>query len=594
MCRQCEVSDFTPLMSSSSVEKIKEKLDVSDVIGSYLKIEKAGQNFKAKCPFHNEKTPSFFISPNRGSYYCFGCGAKGDIFTFVQEFEGTDFIGALKVLAERAGVSLDDVPRKDTSEMDRLYSVMEMASSFFQKHLEHSSDAQGYLSKRGLTQETIESWKVGFVPNDWRLLYSYLKEKGVTETEMEKTGLIKRKDASVHGEHAWYDVFRGRIMFPIFDISGRIIAFSGRILVDDPKAPKYLNSPETVLFKKSETLYGLHKAKTEIRKKDYTILVEGQLDLLMCHQAGFSNAVASSGTAFTEAHLMKLQRLSNRLTLAFDSDKAGFTAANKSAVLALSLGMEVKIVDLPSGSDPAELILHDSEAWKDALKSGKHLIDFYLDNLLREKHNERALAKEIEKKVLPYIAMIQSSIEQAHFVAQIVKKTGIRDDAIWNDLRKIPKGIPATPSGVSVPHSDDIIRRRKDHIEGRLAGIVLWQEGIDAPIVDPTKLRTRMVGIAGETYIVNLFREKLTQSNELIFEAEAYYGTGTNLSQDVEELLFNFEEDVLRDRFVEVMKELGQAESDKDEKRAGELLVRCQEISTELARLSKRRIESNN
>ncbi len=580
-------------MSSSSVEKIKEKLDVSDVIGSYLKLEKAGQNFKAKCPFHNEKTPSFFISPARGNYYCFGCGAKGDIFTFVQEFEGTDFIGALKVLAERAGVSLDDAPRKDTSEIDRLFAVMEMASEFFQKNLTQSDDAKKYLTQRGLTLETIDSWKVGFVPNEWRLLYSFLKDKGVTETEMEKTGLIKRKDATGEGEHGWYDVFRGRIMFPIFDISGRVIAFSGRILVPDDKAPKYLNSPETVLFKKSETLYGLHKAKTEIRKKDYTILVEGQLDLLMCHQAGFANAVASSGTAFTEAHLMKLQRLSNRLTLAFDSDKAGFAAANKSAVLALSLGMEVKIVDLPKGSDPAELILEDSEAWKEALRSGKHLIDFYLDNLLREKHDERTLAKEIEKKVLPYIVMIQSSIEQAHFVSQITKKAGIRSESIWNDLRKIPKGVPATIEHENTVQTNDVIRRRKDHIEGKLAGIVLWQEGTENPIVEPTKLRTRMVGIAGEEYVVKLFREKIDHTNELIFEAESYYGSGTNLVQDVEELLFNFEEDILRDRFVEVMKELGQAEGEKDEKRSAELLKRCQDISTELAKLSKRRIESN-
>jgi DNA primase len=383
-------------------------------------------------------------------------------------------------------------------------------------------------------------------------------------------------------------------MFPIFDISGRVIAFSGRILVDDPKAPKYLNSPETVLFKKSETLYGLHKAKTEIRKKDYTILVEGQLDLLMCHQTGFSNAVASSGTAFTEAHLMKLQRLSNRLTLAFDSDKAGFTAANKSAVLALSLGMEVKIVDLPSGSDPAELILHDSEAWKDALKSGKHLIDFYLDNLLREKHNERALAKEIEKKVLPYIAMIQSSIEQAHFVAQIVKKTGIRDDAIWNDLRKIPKGIPATPSGVSVPHSDDTIRRRKDHIERHLVGIAFWQEALDKPMFDSIKLRARMVGIAGEQYVSELFRGKKEHSNELVFEAEAYYGSEVNLISGIEELLFNFEKDIIQDKLGEIMKEINQAQASGDEKLNGELLIQFQEITNKREELSKRRIESNN
>lgn len=576
-------------MSSSSVEQIKEKLEVSDVIGSYIKLEKAGANFKGKCPFHNEKTPSFFVSPSRGSYYCFGCGAKGDIFTFVQEFEGLDFVGSLKLLAERAGVVLENTTRGDTSEKERLYGILETATLFFESNLPEAKEARAYLIKRGLTEETIRLWRVGFVLKDWRLLYAHLKSKGVSEVDMEKVGLIKKTDKGGSGELAYYDVFRGRIMFPIFDGSGRVVAFSGRILEDDPKAPKYLNSPETVLFNKSETLYGLDKAKLDIRKKDYSILVEGQLDILMCHQAGFSNTVASSGTAFTVEHLQKLQRLSNRLTLAFDSDKAGFTAANKSAVLALSLGMEVKIVEMPKGTDPAELILNNIDGWKEALRNSKHLIDFYLDALILEGHDKRVLAKEVEKKVLPYIGMLGSAIEQSHFISQVSKRTGIREDAIWNDLRRIPRGIPSADQGGEKKIVDKEVRHRKSYLERRLAGIIWWREGLPDNTLDTTKLRVRMISVAGDKYVSEMLTELERHKEELIFEAESYYDSVQKLEKDIEELCFNFEEDILRERFVVSMNELQKAEDAKDEKRSAELLNMCQAISVQLAELSKKR-----
>lgn len=578
-------------MSSSSVEKIKEKLDVADVIGSYVKLEKAGANFKGKCPFHNEKTPSFFVSPNRGNYYCFGCGAKGDIFTFVQEFEGLDFVGSLKLLADKAGVSLDDFPRKDNSEKDRLHEVLEQATAFFEDNLKKSPTAQAYLKKRGLTEETVEFWRVGFTPKDWRLLHSHLKEKGVSEKDMERVGLIKKKEAGLEGEN-YYDVFRGRIMFPIFDVSGRVIAFSGRILEEDPKSPKYLNSPETELFNKSETLYGLDKAKVEIRKRDYTVLVEGQLDILMSHQEGFPNTVASSGTAFTIDHLRKLQRLSNRLMLAFDADKAGFVAANKSAVLGLSIGMEVKIAELPKGSDPAELIKEKLDVWKVALRNGKHLIDFYLDNLIAEKHDNRALAKEVEKKVLPYIGLISSSIEQSHFVSQVSKKTGIREDAIWNDLRKLPRGIQTGSVETLEQSVEKEIKKRKNYIEERVVGIIFWQEGKEEKTIDPVKLRIRLISIVGDKYAADLFKASELKNEELVFQAESYYESGDALEKDIEELMSNFEEDILRERFVVTMNELQEAESSKDEKRGKELLEVCQGLSVRLAELSKKRLSA--
>lgn len=575
---------------SSSVEKIKEKLDVQDVIGTYIKLEKAGGNFKAVCPFHNEKTPSFFVSPSRGTYYCFGCGAKGDIFTFVEEFEGTDFLGALKLLADRAGVELERTNPKERGEKERLLEVLELATLFFENNLLQNKDAQAYLQKRGLTPDTIKSWRIGYAINDWRQLHTHLKGLKVSDLEMEKTGLIKRSDRAK--EDGFYDVFRGRIIFPLGDTTGKIVAYSGRIFDEVPDAPKYLNSPETALFNKSETLYGFDRAKALIRKKDYSLLVEGQMDLLMCHQAGFNNAVATSGTAFTEAHLLKLQRLSNKILFAFDSDSAGFMAANKSSVLALSLGMEVKLAELPKGSDPAELILNDISLWKESLRKSKHLIDFYLDNLINQKLEGRRLVKEVEKNVLPYVARLKSSIEQSHFVSQISKRTGIREEAVWDDLRKIPRGVTQEnelkEGGRRV---DEETRKRKNYIMRRILGILFWQEGEKERQIDTDALRLSLISIAGDEYVAKALREYSKEKDEVIFEAESYYSEKSDPSHELEELLLNFEEDILRELYVSMWHELEIAERAKDEKKSKELLNKCQDISQKLAELSKKRIK---
>ncbi|OHA99540.1 MAG: DNA primase [Candidatus Zambryskibacteria bacterium RIFCSPHIGHO2_12_FULL_43_12b] len=571
-------------MKSSSVDKIKERLDIVSVVGSYLKLEKAGSNFKARCPFHNEKTPSFFVSPSRNSYYCFGCGAKGDIFTFAQEFEGLDFIGALKMLAERAGVELERFDPKNRGERDELYSILETARSYFTENLNENKKAIEYLTDRGLKEETVKTWRLGYAQNEWRNLYSHFISLGMSAKKMIEAGLIKRSDTL--REDGYYDVFRGRIIFPIFDVSGRPVAFSGRIFDEAPDAPKYLNSPETPLFVKSETLYGLDKAKIGIRKKDYSMLVEGQMDLLMCHQAGFDNAVASSGTAFTEAHLERLKRLSNRIIFVFDSDSAGFQASLKSATLALSLGMEVKLAELPKGEDPAELIKKDLDAFRNSIKNSKHLIDFHLDRLLASGFEDRNLIKEIEKKILPYVTKLQSSIEQSHFVSQIAKKAGIKEEAIWDDLRRTARTEISAKENKEFTHYEG---KSKNHLERRLYGILFWQEGEKNRLFDTEKLRLNILTILGEKEMVEALRGYEEQKNELIFEAEQYYENKDGVEKELEELLMNFKEDSLRKRFVIVMKELQEAEDKKDDKKAKELLKRCQEITEQLAELSKKR-----
>jgi len=457
-----------------NVEAIKERLDIAEVVGSYITLQKAGVNFKAKCPFHNEKTPSFLISTARQSYYCFGCGEKGDIFTFVEKMEGVDFKAALKTLAEKAGVELVYERSENKDEKDKLYSVLEDATLFFETNFKEHKEAQDYLASRGISEESIKNWRLGFAPEEWRLLENHLKTLGYDESILLKAGLVKRPDDASGKEP--YDVFRGRLIFPLFDTSGKVIAFSGRALAKDA-VPKYLNSPDTPLFTKSEVLYGLDKAKDEIRKKDYAVLVEGQMDLVLSHQAGVKNTVASSGTAFTQMHLERLKRLSNRIIFAFDGDAAGFKAAEKSTTLALALGMEPKVAILPEDKDPADLVREAPEKWKDVLRESKHAIEVFLSAIIKSETDSRKVGKQIEKKILPLVMLLGSSIERAHFVSVIAKQSGIREEIIWEDLRKV-KALDT----LRVEQKPDdkketaAVRPVRDMVEERLTEVVLWQK----------------------------------------------------------------------------------------------------------------------
>src|SRR3972149_5550617 len=300
----------------SPVEQIKDRLSIIDVISSYLKLEKAGQNFKARCPFHNEKTPSFFVSPSRNSYHCFGCNRGGDIFTFTEEIEGVSFSDALKTLAERAGVTLTATGNKEREENKKSYDLLEAATKFFETNLLRSETVKNYIKARGLKEETVRNFRLGFAPDGWSNLLDYLKAKGFPEKLIEENGLI------IKCQKGYYDRFRGRIMFPLSDSQGRVVGFTGRIFDDGSKPSsakategKYVNSPETVLYNKSKILYGYDKAKREMLKEDFCIIVEGQMDLLMAHQAGTANSVAVSGTALSEEHIKLIKRFTETIML---------------------------------------------------------------------------------------------------------------------------------------------------------------------------------------------------------------------------------------------------------------------------------------
>jgi len=566
-------------MSSKSVEQIKERLPIADVVSTYIKLDHAGANMRGKCPFHNEKTPSFMVSPGRNSYYCFGCGAKGDIFTFVQEFEKLDFKEALKMLADRAGVILesyrDPVTQKEDDERDRLRKIMEAATSYFEGELSKDTHTLDYLHTRGLEEKTIKEWRLGSTKKGWSNLYDNLKVIGYTDADIEKAGLAKK------GNHGFYDRFRSRVMFPIFDPTGKVIAFTGRCKEweaevkndketgEEIKDAKYLNSPDTILFDKSRTLYGFHVAKTAIAKWKYSLLVEGQMDLLMCQQAGFNNAVATSGTALTRQQLEMLGRFSKNLLIAYDGDKAGVEAARRAWTLALSLGIDVKIAPISLGDDPADIIKKDPSIFKEIVKKGMHIVEFYLKALMSRNLGERELGKEIESEILPYIKAIDSPIDQSHFITLVATRTSIKEEALIAALRKTP------PPGATVP-TTFVAKLR----ETKISDTVLSQQ-------HSSKHRL----IAG-TYLILHNEEKAKAyienaeeiKDELQFVVEEWLAKSGQTPEVYLNDLLKFEEkEKLQKELKEAMREYLKSEQDGDSVKAGEFLKRSDEIRIGLA-----------
>jgi len=568
-------------MSQNDIQKIKERLGIKELIESYIKVEKSGKNFKARCPFHNEKTPSFYISPDRDNYYCFGCGAKGDILTFVQEFENVDFSEALKNLAEKTGVKISSYSKESESKSKKMYEILEITTAFYEKNLSENKEAIQYLKLRGLTEETIKEWRLGFALSGWRTCYEFLKDKGFTEDQIEKVGLIKKGDK---GDS--YDRLRSRIMFPIFDASGRPIAFTGRIFGSEDDTAKYINSPETELFKKSDILFGFDRAKTSIRKNNFSILVEGQMDTLMCHQAGYINTIASSGTALTENQLKNMSRLSNRMVIAYDSDNAGFKASERAWEMALSFGMDIKIAPIPKGSDPADVIKDSPEEWKSLIKKSKHIIELLIDKIENEEEDSREKGHLVSERLIPYLVQIKSEIDRSHFVKKISERFKIPEDAIYNEI-KIKKGATKNMKPTNNLESSTIRKKDEMSVEKRLFGIVSWQESIKDSSIDTESIKTKIKEIVGIQEYDNIFESVKGVLEDIIYAVEITFENKVNLDKEVDELLQNLNLKYLNNKREKLVLSLKKAEGDKDEEKENELLKQISDISKEIQKISQ-------
>lgn len=565
---------------SSNAEQIKEKLDIVDVISSYIKVEKAGINFKARCPFHNEKTPSFFISPSRQSFYCFGCGEKGDIFSFVEKFEGLDFRGALTNLANKAGIEITNIKdEKSGEEKEKLFEIMEEATKIFEFNLKQNKNALDYLKNRGLTDESISKWRIGFAKDEWRNLHDELIAKGFSKELLLSVGVLKKvlNEGDTQKIEKYYDTFRNRIMFPICDNLGRVIAFSGRSLNPDDKTPKYLNSPETKLFYKSEVLYGLHLAKNNIRKLDYAVLVEGQLDLVMSHQANVLNTVASSGTALTFLHLQKIQKISNRAIIAYDSDEAGHKASIKAGEMALSLGMETKIATLKEGEDPASVIKNDPKDWIEALKKSEHIIDFVLSKILKEKEG-RNLTKEIINTVLPLVSLLKSDIEKSQFIRKIALKLGVKEDDVREDLNKIKLNRQNELENSN--YTSPKMNSPTIGLERLLVSMIFLEESKNEGKEKKLKERWQKFTKENIDTILDKYRE---EKDSMVFEAEIY-NDKNNIEKISEDILNRVEIQYLKNEFGRQMTLLDKKNISTEEE--GEIKKQLEEIQNRIKQIN--------
>jgi len=429
----------------NQIEEIKRKVDIVALIGEYVSLKKAGRNYKALCPFHAEKTPSFVVSADRQIFKCFGCGEGGDVFAFVKRADGVEFGEAIRKLAARAGVQLKEYkPSGIEKRRELIFSINKLAAELYNflltKH-EVGKAALGYLHARKISDPSIKKFQLGFAPERQDLATRFFFKKGFSKEDLGAAGVSVSGDGNKN-----FDRFKGRVMFPIKDSQGRVVAFSGRAL--GSREPKYLNSPDSIVFNKSNSLYGIDLAKGEISRQKTAILVEGNLDVISSHQVGVTNTVAPLGTALTEKQLTILRRTADKLLFGFDVDIAGGSAAKRGIELAEEAGFSVKVIELGEDKDPDLLIRKNPTVWKERIKKAVPVYDFVISVAARQSNLTEAEGKrQISKEVLPFIAKIADEISRDHYIQKIAALLDVSEEAVRADLKKYLPRTAVTTAG---------------------------------------------------------------------------------------------------------------------------------------------------
>ena len=423
----------------SAIDEVKQRIDIVDIIGQHVTLTKAGRTFRGLCPFHSEKHPSFYVYPEQQSWHCFGCNSGGDAFSFVMKKQNIDFGEALKLLAQKAGVALPSrfEPGVESEERQRLYQINQASALYFQNLLNSTAGekAKSYATGRGFTPKTISDFQLGYSPNSWEGLKKYFMDKGYSEEEMINAGLIRQGE---EGKKS-YDWFRHKLMFPIADGRGRIIGFGARVL--DDSLPKYINSPQTPLFDKSGSLYGINLAKDAIRQQDLAVIVEGYMDVITAHQNGFTSVVASMGTSVTEKQVGTLKRMTKNITLALDADAAGEEAMLRGVGFENTLGAEVKVIILPEGKDPDDVIKEDVKVWQKLLAEALPVVDYTFNmvtsTLDLNKVKDKTLARD---KLLPITGEIKDIVRKTHYLQKLARLIEVSERDLEADLTRIRPG----------------------------------------------------------------------------------------------------------------------------------------------------------
>lgn len=462
----------------SDVDIVKSRTNIVDVVGEYVKLTKAGGNFKACCPFHQEKTPSFNVNEDKQIYHCFGCNQGGDVFSFVMEMEGIGFREALTLLAEKAGVELQNNFTGGTSqdEKKKLYDALELSAQFFEKQLWEGVGkevALGYVQKRGLRDEIIKKFRIGYAPNGWNYIDQFLTSKGFDNATAARVGMLIKKDRG-----GYYDRFRNRIMFPICDAMGRVIGFTARAMPgDDAAQAKYINTPESELYHKGSVLYGIHLAKNAIKQQDDVVVVEGNMDVVAAMDAGIENVVAVSGTAMTEEHIRTLKRYAKHFTLFFDADNAGMVAARRSAIACLSADVQLAMVVLSEGKDAADIVKDNPENLRTIISEAQNAILVFID-LAQKKYNinDPHGKRQAIESVAQVIAHIENDIERDEWVVKCADIFNVEERLINNTINKIRTDTARVPAQQYVnadDHTDHMSDAEQSQMQRIYRSIIL-------------------------------------------------------------------------------------------------------------------------
>ncbi|HSX32303.1 MAG TPA: DNA primase [Candidatus Saccharimonadales bacterium] len=456
-----------------AVEEIKSRLSIEDVVSQYVELKRAGRNFKGLSPFGNERSPSFMVSPEKQIWHDFSSGKGGNMFSFVMEMEGLDFKGALELLARKAGVDLDQYRGRvsNTKEKERLYDALELAAKFYQVQFSKNQVALEYvLKKRRFSKQTALEWQLGYSPNNGSALYDFLTRKGFKAEEIKGAGLSSQRYSGAS------DMFRGRLMIPLQDAQGRVIGFTARLLADDPDAPKYINTPQTLVYDKSRHVYGLHLAKEAIRKTKYVVIAEGNLDVIASHQAGVRQVVATAGTALTEPHLKALSRFTGDIRLSFDADNAGLNATERAIPIASKVGVTLSIITIPSGKDPDELIKQDPAIWERIITSPSYALDWLIDRYRNQLDLTTAVGKRTFSDVLLQVVRgLQDPVEQEHYVDQVANVIGVSKGALLTKLQNKEVNVPKLKTRKAPTVAPDAASLEQIKTENHLLALTLLQ-----------------------------------------------------------------------------------------------------------------------
>ena len=588
----------------SIAEKVKQQADIVRLVGDYVRLKKSGQNFVGLCPFHSEKTPSFAVHPVKQIYHCFGCGAGGDVFKFVMEMEKVAFPEALRLVAEKVGVRLPEraprTPEEATATRLRtaLLQLHEQAAAFYAEQLAQTKEgrlARAYLNDRGLTDETIQAFGLGYAPGTGDALLRRLRELGARPEALEASGLVNKDERG-----ALYDRFRRRVLFPIATESGRIVAFGGRALGED--TPKYMNSPETPIYSKSRVLYNLHRAKEALRKQNYAVLVEGYLDCIGAHTAGVTNVVASCGTSLTPEQVRLLGRSTHNVVVNFDPDAAGVAATERSLNLLLEQGFQVRVLALPAGTDPDSFVQQQgAAAYREKIKESKPYLD-YLVERARGEHDWRSQEGKIAALnfLLPYLARVPNKIRRSEWATELAQRLSIDEALIREELRRAAQErrteIKLRPEAKAL-----VERGRAKPAERRLLQILLDNPAIRADILKEMEdagahrgaglekvfdevlaMAREEEAIASATLAKRLPEGERRLVYELAFEEK---GQSAGTLEEARSCLAAMQRRKLEAELREVQQQIREAERSKDSRVLRDLLVRKQKLSKALEEL---------